>query len=148
MIGFNTNSTSLLIAGPFSLNGLIMVEKYLSKFHSIVISTYLNRDCQYIKELKEKYSNLSNIKIIENTLPKINNYHNSQNIYYQCFSVIKGLECINTQFVIKLRSDEYYTNLDTILKTLPTDKISTNNVFVRDVSYKPFHLSDHMIVGG
>lgn len=141
-------NTSLLIAGPFHQNTMKMVEKYKDVFDSIVISTYKNEDNNDLNLFKKTYGESKKIKIIESNLPIVNDLHNAQNIYYQCFSVVNGLEYCNCDYVIKLRSDEIYSNLDSLIETLPTDKLSTNNIFVRDVSYKPFHLSDHMIVGG
>lgn len=141
-------NTSLLIAGPFHKNTVKMVEKYKNIFDLIIISTYKNKDNNDLNLFKKIYGESKKIKLIENTLPLVNELHNTQNIYYQCFSVLYGLEYCNNEYVIKLRSDEVYSNLDSLIETLPTDKLSTNNIFVRDVSYKPFHLSDHMIVGG
>ena len=142
------NNTSLLIAGPFHLNTISIVEKYKDIFVSIVILTYRNTDDNNLQAFKENYDQHKNIKILEHTLPQISNYHNTQNIYYQCFSVVNGLAYCNSEYVIKLRSDEVYSGLDNLIATLPKDKVSTNNIFVRDVSYKSFHLSDHIIVGG
>lgn len=148
LMNMNTSNTSLLIAGPFHKNGLDMLENYVEKFHSIIISTYKDDTNDALITVKNRFLGYSNIQIIENILPCIDGYHNSQNIYLQCFSVVNGLEECNSKFVIKLRSDEYYSNLEDIITLLPPNKISTNNVFVRDVSYKTFHLSDHVIVGG
>lgn len=142
------DNTTLLIAGPFHKNTIQMVELYKNTFYSIIISTYKDSHNGYLKIFKESYNQNTRIKVLENNLPNIYDYHNAQNIYYQCFSVVNGLEQCNSDNVIKLRSDEVYSNLDNLIETLPTDKLSTNNIFVRDVSYKPFHLSDHMIVGG
>lgn len=141
-------NTCLLIAGPFHKNIMRMVEIYKDVFDSIVISTYKNKDNNDLNLFKKTYRESKKIRILENTLPIINDLHNAQNIYFQCFSVVNGLENCGTDYVIKLRSDEVYSNLDSLIETLPNDKLSTNNIFVRDVSYKPFHLSDHMIVGG
>jgi hypothetical protein len=139
---------SLLIAGPFHINTIKMVEIYRNIFDSLIISTYENVNDYNLKEFKINYGQIEKIKILTNNLPIFIDLHNAQNIYYQCFSVVKGLEYCNTKYIIKLRSDEVHSNLDSLIKTLPKDKLWTNNIFVRDVSYKPFHLSDHMIVGG
>jgi hypothetical protein len=142
------SDTCLLIAGPFHQNTMKMVKMYENVFEIIIISTYKNEDNNDLNLFKKTYSQIKKIKIIENTLPIVNDLHNAQNIYFQCFSVVNGLEYCSANYVIKLRSDEIYSNLDSLIETLPNDKLSTNNIFVRDVSYKPFHLSDHMIVGG
>lgn len=140
--------TCLLIAGPFHQNTMKMAKMYENIFDSIIISTYKSEDNNDLNLFKKTYSKSEKIKLIENPLPSVNELHNAQNIYFQCFSVVNGLEYCSANYVIKLRSDELYSNLDSLIATLPNDKLSTNNIFVRDVSYQPFHLSDHMIVGG
>ena len=57
------------------------------------------------------------------------------------------MNCIQSEFAIKLRSDEFYSNLDKEILTLPETKVTTSNIFERDIHYKPFHLSDHIIIG-
>lgn len=135
-------NAALLIAGPFHENTIKMIDLYKEKF-KIIISTYENSD-----DKLQQFENDLNVTIVKKSLPSVKDLHNSQNIYFQCFSVLNGLEVCDKEYVVKLRSDEYYSNIDKLIEKLPADKISTSNVFIRDVSYKPFHLSDHMIVGG
>lgn len=56
------------------------------------------------------------------------------------------MEQVESQFAIKLRSDEFYSNLDKLILTIPDKKTTTSNIFVRDIHYKNFHLSDHIII--
>lgn len=140
----NIKNTTLLIAGPIHQNTIQMIEKYRSVF-KIIVSTYKENKNVNLDKLQSLDKNLV---IIESQLPEVKDMYNSQNIYYQCFSVLNGLQLCKTEYVMKLRSDEFYSNLDKLVKKLPSNKISTSNIFVRDVGYKPFHLSDHIIVGG
>lgn len=145
IIGDN-NKVTLVIAGPFNQNVVKMVSKYRGEFN-IVVSTYKDKGNSDLVLFKADYQSIITVTVIESELPHLGSLHNSQNIYYQCFSALKGFDSCQTEFVVKLRSDEYYSNLEFVIKNLSADKVSTNNVFLRDVSYKYFHLSDHIIVG-
>lgn len=142
----NTNNTAILLAGIFCKNTLLMVEMYIDIFNEIIISTYDDSSI-FLTKCQEKFKNNKSLKIIINKMPDISDKHNSQNIYYQCFSVSEGLKKISCKYVIKLRTDEFYSSLSQIVKKLPRDKVSTANIFVRDIHYKHFHLSDHIIIG-
>jgi hypothetical protein len=124
----------LLIAGIFTHAVTKMVERYLTIFSGIVISTYKDEINDELNHFKNIYLKYENVVLIENSMPFANNYHNSQNVYYQCFSVIEGLLQINTPYVIKMRSDELYSSFDELLQICPKNKILTCNIFCRDVS--------------
>lgn len=119
-----------------------MVEKYKLFFNEIIISTYKNNSLQ-LKKIKDN----NFVKIIENEIPTLKGIHNSQNIYLQCLSSFHGLKLVKSKYSVKLRSDEFYSNLEKLILSLPSNKISTSNIFVRDIHYKFFHLSDHLIIG-
>lgn len=138
----NPKNTALVICGPFNEMVLRMAESYQNIFNEIVISTYENDN-----ELLQKLKTNNNVKVIEYKTPSVENLHNSQNIYFQCFTTFNGMNCTKSEFAIKLRSDEFYSNLDKVLLTLPKTKVTTSNIFVRDIHYKHFHLSDHIIIG-
>jgi hypothetical protein len=73
--------------------------------------------------------------------------HNSQNIYLQIITVLAGLERIHTPYVIKARTDEYFSHFDRVLKNFDSTKLLSANIFVRDIGYRPYHISDHLFVG-
>jgi len=134
-----TLNTALLIQGPYTNNITEeMILRNKNDFNEIVFSTW---------DTSAKI-NIPDIKIIKNPLPKINKYHNSQNIYLQVSSMIYGLENIKSKFVIKTRSDEYFSNLKLFAaQALKTNKLIISNIFVKDVSYAKFHISDHLFLG-
>ena len=132
-------NTALLIQGPY-INDVTeeMIFKNRGTFKEIVFSTW-NSSAKI---------NLEDVKIIQNPLPKINDFHNSQNIYFQVCSTIYGLENIKSRFVIKARSDEYFSNLKLFVeKNSNTKKLILSNIFLKDVSYAKFHISDHLFLG-
>ena len=98
----NNLNTALLIQGPYVNNVTEeMILRNRDTFKEIVFSTW-NSPAEI---------NIEDVKIIQNPLPIINDFHNSQNIYFQVCSTIYGLENIKSRFVIKARSDEYFSNL-------------------------------------
>jgi hypothetical protein len=112
-----------------------------------VLSTYNDEKNYFLENIENKYSGSSNLTILKAALPDTNNLHNVQNIYLQSFSVGGAEKVIKTEYLIKLRSDEFYNNIENLLTLLPSNKISTCNVFLRNTSYEYFHLSDHIIIG-
>jgi hypothetical protein len=90
-----------------------------------------------------------NLKIVTNPIPDVEEINNDANRYYQYISSLYGIEMVNTEFVIKARTDEYYSNLDFIIAASDSmpDKIVTNNVFFRKTRFYPYHPSDHLMLG-
>jgi hypothetical protein len=75
-------------------------------------------------------------------------YNNTQNKYLHFFSVNVGLNLANTDYAIKMRSDEFYSNLEPFIKSIRKypEKITTGDVFFRN-SKIPLHPSDHLVGG-
>ncbi len=78
-----------------------------------------------------------------------NRYANRQNIFFQTYGTLKGINASTTKYVIKMRSDEYYSNILPLLHTIKSmpEKIISNNVFARKIIHYPYHISDHVIGG-
>jgi hypothetical protein len=89
-----------------------------------------------------------NLKLIVNHVPDTTQIYNDQNRYLQFKSTYSGLLEVQTEYVIKARSDEYYLNLNpAAMKFLSNpNKVLTNNVFFRKTKYLPYHPSDHLII--
>ena len=54
-----------------------------------------------------------NLTILKATFPDTNNFNNVQNVYLQSFSVDGAEKLIKAQYLIKLRSDEFYNHIET-----------------------------------
>jgi hypothetical protein len=69
-----------------------------------------------------------------------------QNSHLQIVSTLAGLRECSTEFVIKVRGDEYFSNLEYIVDELKrTPKILTLPIFFRPHDVLPFHPSDHLL---
>ena len=72
-----------------------------------------------------------------------------QNINYQLVSTLNALKRVTTPLVIKIRGDEYYSNIETIYNQIKMeqDKIHTAPIFFRAWQFAEYHISDHIIAG-
>jgi hypothetical protein len=102
----------------------------------IIVSTWENSDIIYNK----------NTTLIKSKYPT-DFGHQNKNLQIQ--STITGLSFVATKYVIKLRGDEEYSNLEYAINMLlkNDDKILTSPVFFRKWSVYPYHISDHILIG-
>jgi hypothetical protein len=73
----------------------------------------------------------------------------AQNLNLQLISTLNALERVKTKYVIKVRGDEYYSNLQYVLNSIKVEpnKIHTSSIFFRAWQYAEYHISDHIIAG-
>jgi hypothetical protein len=79
----------------------------------------------------------------------INEWKNPYNLYYQTYTTLRGIEKVETEWVIKVRADELYIDWDifiSIMKSNP-DKIICNNVYFYYGKRYIYHISDHILGG-
>ena len=115
------------------------VENY--KDYPVIISTWENTIAMLaINNIPHNFT------IIENKFPEKNGY---QNFNLQVHSTLAGLELVNTEYVIKMRGDEYYSNIPYLLQKVKEfpELIHTSPVFFRKWNFYKLHISDHLIVG-
>jgi hypothetical protein len=118
-----------------------------------VISTWENESWTH-PTVREYLSQVerSNLTVLVNDPPKeekLEKVHNVQNRYLQFLSSFIGVSNINTEFTIKFRSDEYYSNIYPIIDAVlqQPNKLITNDVFFRRSTYLRYHPSDHIMAG-
>lgn len=106
---------------------------------NVIISTWVGLDIDY-SELPEGFT------LLISKLPEKSGF---QNLNYQLVSTLNALNRIKTPYVIKVRGDEMWSNLDTIYKTIKINpnKIWCSSVFFRPWVYMNYHTSDHIIAG-
>jgi|TARA_B110000259_G_scaffold95494_1_gene110502 hypothetical protein len=106
---------------------------------NVVISTWIGCKVDFSK-LPQSYN------VILTKLPKDGGH---QNINYQLLSTTNGLKYVTTDYVIKIRGDEYYSNIKYIATEIamnPT-KLHCSPIFFRHWDYMKYHISDHIIAG-
>lgn len=77
------------------------------------------------------------------------NIINHQNIYLQMYTTLRGLQRVFTKWVIKVRSDEIFSDWQrfiSIMKESSNTKLTCTNIFFRKKTIC-LHISDHIIGG-
>jgi hypothetical protein len=131
-------NVTILLQGKILQESLdFIIEHYPNS--NVVISTWIGSNVDFSK-IPSTYN------LILTKLPE-NGGH--QNINYQILSTLNGLRFVQTDYVIKLRGDEYYSNLDYVAYEIAMNpnKIHCSSVFFRHWSFMEYHISDHIIAG-
>lgn len=140
-IGMNKNFT-ILVQGPLNKNSMAKLDKY-SRYCQVVLSAWTSDKPELISEIcNSGYRLLLN----EHHVPNCCNSHNG---YYQFFTTYNGLRIIDTEFVIKVRSDEQIDNIPFLINEIEQqpNKLHTVNFIIVPDSHSKFHPSDHLLAG-
>ena len=162
---------TILVQGPIHPNCIVNIFNYL-RYGNVVISCWDNTP-RIIKDSKllnpsrsiEKYVNSflefyepkepNSIQLVVNKSLTPKEVHDSRiynifNCYFQFFTTVAGLESINTKYTIKVRTDEYYTDLMPVVEKIKKSeekRIVTTNTFFRKNPAFPWHPGDHLVAG-
>lgn len=132
------NDVTILIQGRLHED---CVQFYVNNYtdYNVVISTWDSEDIS-------EEALPANFTLLKTSKPEIPLY---QNVTLQLISTLYGLRAVTTPYVIKMRGDEYYSNIAFITQTIEKqkNKIICSPVFFRPWSYDKFHISDHLIAG-
>jgi hypothetical protein len=111
------------------------------KNSNVVLSIWEDEDLSAYK-IPKKW------KIVINQYPLVR-FRKIANLDYQIITTLKGLYKVDTQWVIKMRCDEYWSNLDKIYNRMLSNpqKIVTGSMFFRKWGMYPFHCSDKILGG-
>ena len=129
---------TIIVQGKISQDAYnFWLENY--KDYKVIISTWIDTNIDFVNIH-------DNFKIVLSQIPSVSG---DQNLNYQLVSTINALECVTTKYVIKIRGDEYWSNLQYIANTIKvqSNKIHTSPVFFRHWSFAEYHISDHLICG-
>lgn len=134
-------SISIVIQGPLNCTSLGMIETY-SKYGKVIVSHWDNDDLSMLECVDAPYERVASNH-------DIGIYWNASNIYRQVLTTHAGMKLVGTDFVIKVRSDEAYSDLSEVISRLRENpkRYVTNNIFFRSSGVGPFHPSDHLIAG-
>ena len=133
------NELSIIIQGPLNEASLSNINNYKKYSSNIIISCWQTDDICTIQD--------SEITVLRNKLPDLERVKKhyadqSANHYYQLYSTHRGLALCDTSYTLKVRSDEYYSNIAPLLTTLNQN---INDVVTVDwVNTKV--LSDHILL--
>jgi len=135
------DNMSIVIQGPFDqyiYEEYRYSDRYKELFTEVIISCY----------------DTDNTDVVNNgeTLiksPPPTHPHNPANMYYHAYSSLMGLREVNTEFAIKVRSDDFYYGIDKFADTIidNPDKYVNININVSKPHISALRPSDRLIGG-
>lgn len=139
----NTDVT-FVIQGPYSTVHLKMIDT-LRSLGKVILSCY-KKDINKIDANDfDKYDLIVLNELVEK--PEDLGIYNHQNVYRQIYSTLGGLKHVETQFVVKLRCDNCYSNIQYILDVI---RNNPNKYCTATFSADPYcmlNFGDHIIAG-
>jgi len=148
-------SFAAVIQGPLSDECLEYIPKYFEYVDEVVLSCWDDKisEEQHQRILSLQYIYGDGFKCVLNPIPSLDLAtlwmpDQSANYYYQLYSTHKGMEQVTAKYAIKMRTDEYYSNLAPLIDIFLRDdeRLVSGNMFFRSVSAHPYHISDHLFV--
>jgi hypothetical protein len=139
------NDFTLVFQGPLHKNFIYgLMNNYAEYTNHIVISHWDTDDVElmeYLRECEVPH------KLITNTFSKRYNVYQNQNVYYQTYTTFKGVRKVDTPYVLKLRTDQWYGNLIPMFETVRANpnKYNCVNLHFRPDSLFKYHPSDKLI---
>jgi hypothetical protein len=138
---------TLVFQGPLHKNFIYgLLNNYKEYTDNIVVSHWDTDDAELLAYLT---SDLINCKLITNRFHKNYNAYNNQNIYYQTYTTLEGMKVVDTQFVLKLRTDQWFGNLTPMFDRIRQnpDKFVCANLHFRPDHLYQYHPSDKLYGG-
>ena len=130
------SDTTIIIQGRVCTISPQGIDEYL-KFGPVILSCYEDDDVGNIS---------SEVQIIKSPWPTMP-YYGGMNVFLQSWTTYAGLVKVKTKFVIKVRSDESYSDLSQFINTIRDNenKLTTANIFFKKADREPLHPGDHVI---
>jgi hypothetical protein len=134
------SDTTILIQGvPNNETFKLWIKNY--KKYKVVVSIWDDVDLS-------NYRIPSHWNVIQNQYPLVR-FKPTSNLDYQLITTINGLNLVDTEWVIKVRADEYYSNLELVVDKmkLNQNKIVSSSMYFRKWGMYKFHCGDKLIGG-
>ncbi len=130
-------SVSIIIQGPLNPVSLGNIGQY-KKFGEVIIACWSNDNLDLLAQHRD-------VKTAAVTPFDASQYSNPQNLLFQAVTTVTGLKAASGDICIKVRSDEYYSNLAPVIAQLEKtpDKVVCDNMYFR-TNWR-MHVSDHLL---
>jgi hypothetical protein len=139
------NDFTLMFQGPLHKNFIHgLLNNYKTYTDNIVISHWDTDDIDLLEYLHEY--NIPH-KLVTNTFHKEYNVYHNQNVYYQVYTSLRGMQKVTTPYVLKMRTDQWYGNLVPMFEAVRKypNKYVCANLHFRPESLVKYHGSDKLI---
>ena len=139
-IFFKEREYTILLQGVINPKTFNLWIKNYSDY-KVVVSIWEDEDLS-------DYEIPTNWKVIKNKYPLVR-FRKEANLDYQIITTLAGLSEVESEWVIKMRTDEYYSNLDKVFKKMKANpkKIVSSSMFFRKYGLYKFHCSDKLLGG-
>ena len=139
-IFFKEREYTILLQGVINPKTFNLWIKNYSDY-KVVVSIWEDEDLS-------DYEIPTNWKVVKNKYPLIR-FRKEANLDYQITTTLAGLSEVGSEWVIKMRTDEYYSNLDKVFKKMKAspEKIVSSSMFFRKYGMYKFHCSDKLLGG-
>jgi hypothetical protein len=136
---------TVVIQGPLHPNSVVALRSYALKF-PVILSTWSD-NTETEKQVTNMIGKGDHVAVVSYNLDDTEIY-DEQSRYKQFLTAYRGVRLVDTEYVIKVRSDEYYTDFIPLLEKFEedTEKLVSTNLFFRKFSYYMYHPSDHVYV--
>tara|TARA_R100000030_G_scaffold16901_2_gene11338 strand:+ start:682 stop:1422 length:741 start_codon:yes stop_codon:yes gene_type:complete len=133
----------LVIQGPLNTTSLEKINDISDQFENIIVSHW---DCD---KIEHKLNLPDNTIIISQPLPdreKTYGVMKDSTFYYSICSTFFGIQSCTSQYTIKMRSDEIYSDFNVLKEKLLEDdeRFVFGNIFAKRWSHSPYHIGDHL----
>lgn len=134
---------TVLVQGRLHPHSLECLDVY-REVGDVVISHYDDDDLSLLEGRNLKHVTLASSPFIEDVTA-----YNRGNCYYQVMSTMAGLYCVNTPYVIKVRSDEKYRTLKPVVESVLSSPhaLTCTDIYLFPYAFQPLHPSDHLMAG-
>jgi hypothetical protein len=157
---------TIVIQGPINKTSLDNIHRYI-KYGPVVVhaweyESYWRHAEKYnnlVREIKQRFGDM--VTVVLDPMPdsdKLMSLHAPKygkpwcrNQFKTTFhlamrGILLALDHVETKHVIRLRSDEYYTDLDPYMENLSTspDAFVMGNIFAAPMTQQEFHIGDHI----
>lgn len=140
---------TIVLQGPADSSGkigrgILNIPSYKEFTDNIIISTWINPKVKPSRRFLER----NEITYIEDDPEKYSDFFDWSNIHYQTATSLNGIKIVTTKYVIKSRTDEYYSDLSHFISVMKQNQNSlvTSEPFYRDTR-SPRDISDHLMGG-
>lgn len=139
-IFFKEREYTILLQGVINPKTFNLWIKNYSDY-KVVVSIWEDEDLS-------DYQIPTNWKVVKNKYPLVR-FRKEANLDYQIITTLAGLSEVKSEWVIKMRTDEYYSNLDKVFKKMKAnpEKIVSSSMFFRKYGLYKFHCSDKLLGG-
>lgn len=136
----------LVIQGPLDKTSLDRVDNISDQFENVIISHWSENDSFLLESIHAK-----NVTVCHQPTPdrsKTVGVMKDSTLFYSIASTHLGLQKVKSEYTIKMRGDEVYTDFLPLKKKFlqDTDRLVFGNIFAKPWSQSEYHIGDHLFV--